>query len=98
MKVSDEDKKMIVDNYIKYKLLMKEAKNSGIENSDDYKKQIEMAKEGIIFNMWQEAEFKKIEISDDEAQKYYNENGEKVWRKDIAPVAFPWWSRNPTHH
>ena len=29
---------------------------------------------------------------------YEYENGAKVWRKDIAPVAFPWWSRNPTHH
>ena len=75
-KITDEDKKNIVDSYIKYKLLMKEAKASGIEDSAEFKKQIDLAKEGIIFNMWQENEFKKVSVSDEEAKKYYDENGD----------------------
>ena len=73
-KISDEDKKNIINSYIKFKLLMNEAKASGLDNSDEFKKQLEMAKESIIFNMWQESEFKKVSISDDEAKKYYDEN------------------------
>ena len=86
-KITDEDKKNIVDNFIKYKLMMKEAKATGIENSDDFKKQMEMAKESIIFNIWQENEFKKVVVSDDEAKKYYDENGDAFTNPEEAKVS-----------
>ena len=73
-KITDEQKKLMVDEFIKYKLLMKEAKASGIEKSDEFKKQLELAKESIIFDMWQGNEFKKLTINDDEVKKYYDEN------------------------
>ena len=28
---------------------------------------------------------------------FYDENHNRVWRMDKAPVGFPWENRNPTH-
>lgn len=82
--ISDEDKKAVIDEFIKYKLLLKEAKASGVDKGDEFKKQLELAKDGIIFNLWQDSEFKKLTVSDADAKKYYDENGDSF----IKPAEF----------
>ncbi|NLK66423.1 MAG: foldase [Campylobacteraceae bacterium] len=69
-----DDKKNIVNNLVKYKLLVKEAKKSGVENDPAYAKGLEAAKDSLAFNLWQEKEFQKVEISDEEAKKFYDDN------------------------
>lgn len=72
--VSDEAKKTMIDNYIKYKLLVKEAKDSGVEKDPDYAKQLKIAQEGIAFGIWQKKQFDATMVNDDEVKKYYDEN------------------------
>ncbi|WP_456058269.1 peptidylprolyl isomerase [Campylobacter hominis] len=72
--INDEQKKALLENLIKYKLLVKEAKNSGVENELEYKKRLDIAADGIAFGLWQDNEFKKVNVSDDEAKKFYEEN------------------------
>ena len=39
--LSAEDKKKLIDDLIKYKLLVAEAKKSGVENTDEYKRAVD---------------------------------------------------------
>ncbi len=84
---SDEDKKKLIDDMIKYKLLVAEAKKSGIENTDEYKRQLELAKDGIAFNLWQREQTKDVAVSDEEAKKIYDENKQSFMQPDSVTAS-----------
>lgn len=71
---SDEDKKQLIDQMIKFKLMIAEAKKSGIVNSEEYKKQVELAKDEIAFALWQQEQTKDVKVTDEEAKKIYDDN------------------------
>ena len=85
--LSAEDKKKLIDDLIKYKLLVAEAKKSGVENTDEYKRQLELAKDGIAFNLWQREEAKGVSISDEEAKKIYDENKQSFMQPDSVTAS-----------
>ena len=82
-----DEKKKLIDDLIKYKLLIAEAKKSGIENSDEYKHQLELAKDGIAFNLWQREQAKDVSVSDEEAKKIYDENKQNFMQPDSVTAS-----------
>lgn len=74
MQMGPEQEKALLDNFIKYKLLAKEAVKSGIKNNAEFKKRLDVAAEGIAFALWQEKEFNKVIVTDSEAKKFYDDN------------------------
>lgn len=81
VKVSEADKKNMVDNVIKYKLLVKQAKDSGIQKDPEYKKSMDMMADSLAFQVWQKKEFDKVKVSDADAKKFYDENADKLFMK-----------------
>lgn len=80
--MSKEENKTMIDNIIKYKLLVKEAKNSGVLDDPEYKKQIATVADSIAFGIWQKKEFDKISVSDDDAKKYYDEHSKEFLKPE----------------
>lgn len=81
VKVSEADKKNMIDNVIKYKLLVKQAKDSGIQKDPEYKKSMDMMADSLAFQVWQKKEFDKVKVSDADAKKFYDENADKLFMK-----------------
>lgn len=72
--ITKEEKKKIVENLLKYKLLLNKVKSSGIENSPEYKKQVELATDSIAFGLWQKKQFEDTKVSEAEIKKYYEDH------------------------
>lgn len=69
-----ETKKQILDRAIDIKLLTKAAYDSGIENDEVFKSQLEIAKDAIALRAYQLKKVKEITIDDKDIEKVYNEN------------------------
>ncbi|QCD44962.1 peptidylprolyl isomerase [Campylobacter mucosalis] len=67
-------KKRLIDNLIDRKLVLKEAKSSGIESESDFKKALENMKNNIATDLYMKKIFDKQKVSDDEAKKAYNDH------------------------
>jgi len=76
-KLSQEQKKQILDRLIERELLVEIAKKDGIENDSDYKKNLENLKKDLLIKAWMDKVYKKTLISDSEANKYYQDNKDK---------------------
>ena len=74
--LSAEQKQQVLDQAIDRKLLMEHAVNSGVQNSDEYKKALESIKKEMALEIWMKNGFDKITISDAAAKKFYDENAE----------------------
>lgn len=73
----DKLQNQVIDKAIDLRLLINEAKKSGIEKDELYKKQLEIAKDNIALSAWQEKEFNNIKVSDKEIEDFYNKNKDK---------------------
>ena len=71
--------KKIIDMLVDRKLLAQKAIKSGVENTQEFKDKLKIAKEDIALNIWMDEETKKIEksITDDEVKAYYEKNKDK---------------------
>lgn len=78
-----ETKKQIVDRAIDIKLLTKKAYESGIENDEIFKSQMEIAKDAIALRSYQLKMTKEIKIDSAEVKKFYDENKDKF----VEPAA-----------
>jgi len=69
-------KDKILNMLVERKLLVQNAVKSGIENSPEYKKKLELLKKDLALTLWMEQEAKKIESSttDAELKDFYNKN------------------------
>ena len=69
-------KDKILNMLVERKLLVQNAVKSGIENTPEYKKKLELLKKDLALTLWMEQEAKKIENSTTEAElkKFYENN------------------------
>ncbi|MDR0666721.1 MAG: peptidylprolyl isomerase [Campylobacteraceae bacterium] len=72
--LNDADKKRLIDQVIERKLLAKNALKNGIEKDPDYQKALSQAKDNIAISTWIEREFNKLQITDEQIKKYYDDN------------------------
>ncbi|NLK66283.1 MAG: peptidylprolyl isomerase [Campylobacteraceae bacterium] len=75
--LSDEHKKQIIDRAIDIKLLTKNAVASGVKNDELFKEQLAIAEENIALRVWELREIEKLEIKDEEVNKFYEDNKAK---------------------
>ncbi len=74
----------LVDLVINDELIYLEAKNRNLANDPEVKQQIELATRRILISAYYtKAAFEKIEISDEEVEKYYNDNKEKYTNRGV---------------
>lgn len=72
-----EKKKQLLDRMIKARLLVTEGGNKGLTEKPDIKAHLRMVRDDFITQEYVRAYIEnKVEVSDDEAEKYYNTNSE----------------------
>ena len=78
-KLDKNMKKRVLDTLVEKKLLIQNASKSGLENSDAYKKKLEIVKKELLLTTWMEEEAKKIEasIKDSDLKAFYDKNRDK---------------------
>ena len=69
-------KKRVLDMVVERKLLAVEAEKSDVAKSDEYKKQLEELKKGLLLDVWMKQKMKKVEegISKTKVEEFYKKN------------------------
>ncbi|NPA27668.1 MAG: peptidylprolyl isomerase [Epsilonproteobacteria bacterium] len=75
-KLTDEQKKELLDRLIERELLVEAAKKDGIEKDEEYKRALENYKKDLLIKVWMDKLYNKTLVSDSEANKFYQENKE----------------------
>jgi parvulin-like peptidyl-prolyl isomerase len=70
-KLKPENKKQIVNGLIDKELMVEAAKKAKVEESPDFKKELESAKKALLVKFWLKKQFDDMIISDSEAKKFY---------------------------
>lgn len=70
-------KKRVIDDIIGRKLLLKEAKASGIEKDPEYTKALNLAKDNIAGELYFKKIFDTIKVSDAEIKSFYDQNKDR---------------------
>ncbi|MCR3761746.1 peptidylprolyl isomerase [Clostridium felsineum] len=83
--LNPEGRKRLLDEIVSFELVYNDAKDSGIEDEEAVKIQIENAKKQILTHASLDNVFKDIVVADSEVEKYYEANKEMF--KDPEKVA-----------
>ena len=81
-----EFRKQVLQQLVAKELVYSDAKNTGVLNSKDfkreYKKLLEIAKKNIAIQVWQKKQLDLVKVSQKEAKDYYNTNKEEFNAKE----------------
>ena len=70
-------KKMIADQLVQRVLFSKAAKKEGIENTPEYKENLQKVKDELLVSLWMKAQMDNAIVSDSEAKEFYEANKAK---------------------
>lgn len=76
--MTDEGMKVIADEMINQELLYLDAKDCKYDEEDDFKREVQLSIEQMLKNYAIHKLFNKVEVSDEEVEKYYRENQSKI--------------------
>ncbi|MGH1600049.1 peptidylprolyl isomerase [Campylobacter majalis] len=75
--MSDELKKRLIDDVVGRKLLLKEARSTGIEKDPEFSKALNLAKDNIAGELYFKKIFDTIKVSEAEIKGFYDENKDR---------------------
>jgi len=81
--LSKEVKEKVIQQMIEKQLLMEEAIKEGIQSTEEYKKELERVSKELALNIWLNKQFDKVAVSDEEAKKFYEANGDKFKQPEL---------------
>lgn len=81
--MSKEVKEKVINQLIDNQLLLDEATKEGIQGSEEYKKELDRVSRELALNIWLNKQFDKVAVSDEEAKKFYDANGEKFNQPEL---------------
>ena len=81
--LTKEVKDKVINQMIEKQLLLEEATKEGVQNSEEYKKELDRVSKEIAFEIWMRKQFETITVSDEEAKKFYNANNEKFNQPEL---------------
>lgn len=76
-KLPSDAQKKILDQAIERKLLIDNAIKGGVEKTPEFQKALKELKNNLALDVWMKGQFNSIKISNSEAKKYYDKNGDK---------------------
>ncbi len=76
-KLPAETQKQMLNQAIERMLLINNAKKSGVERKKEYKDALKELKDSLALDVWMKSQFKSIKVTEKEAKKYYENNGDK---------------------
>lgn len=71
-------KRQVVEQLVNQELIKSEVSKSGIQNTAAFKAQYAALKNDLAVDMWMKQQMGKISVSDQEAEKFYNDNKDKM--------------------
>lgn len=71
---SEEGRKQLAGELLNQELLLMDAKENNLEDDEDYKKEVEFAKEQILKQFAMKKVLDQAEVTDEEAKKFYEDN------------------------
>jgi len=86
---NEEGKKQIANELMNQHLLYLDAKESGLENDEDFKKELEIAKEQILRQYSMKKVLENVQVSDEEIEDYFNshkDNFSNVYRYKASHI------------
>jgi len=85
-KLTESEKKSVVNKMIERKLFVKDAEKIHIEENPAFIKELKKLKENLMLNYWMKQKVEEIEIDDKEAKAYYKRNFKKFIRAESVKV------------
>jgi parvulin-like peptidyl-prolyl isomerase len=76
-KLPAEQQKMVTERLIEKILFVEAAKKDNIENSAEFKDNLEKLKENLLVSLWMKEQMKNTLVSDSEAKEFYEKNKDK---------------------
>ncbi|MCY6355934.1 peptidylprolyl isomerase [Clostridium sp. ZS2-4] len=73
---TEQGKKQLVEQLVAFELFYNHGKDSGVEESEEYKERLEIMKREMLTQLAIENLLKTVEVTDKEAEDYYNANKE----------------------
>lgn len=77
-KLDAKMKRQVVEQLVNQELIKAEVTKSGIQNSSAFKAKYAALKNDLAVDMWMKQQMGKVSVSDAEAQKFYNDNKDKM--------------------
>lgn len=78
-----EVKENVVKQVVEKELMTEEAIKEGIKDTEEYKKEIEIAGKDLAYGIWMKKQFDKVTVTDEEAKKFYDTNGDKFKQPEL---------------
>ncbi len=75
--LSENQKKIVLDQLIEKKLLIGESLKSGVEKNKEYQDALAKLKKDLSLEVWMQEEFKKVSVTDKEISDFYEKNKDK---------------------
>lgn len=73
---TEEGKKQLLNQIVSYELVYNFAKDSNLEQEEEFKKQLEMVKRDLLIQAGMAKTFESVEVNDDEVKAFYDKNAE----------------------
>ncbi len=70
-------KKNLIDRIVERKLMIDEAKKSGIENDPEYTKSLQSVMDNVAVDIWMKKQFDAIKIDNKKTKDFYDKNKDK---------------------
>lgn len=80
----EDMQKKVLEQAIERKLLAKQAKSEGIQNSKEFKDALEDAKEDLTLEVWMRQQMNNAKVSEGDMRKFYDENKEKFVQPELV--------------
>ncbi len=80
----EEAKAQIIQQAIERKLLIDQAKQEKVQNSQEYKEAIASVEEDLMLQVWMRKQMDKVKVSDAEITSFYNENKDKFVQPEMV--------------
>ena len=78
-----EVKENVIKQVIEKELMTTEAIKEGIQSSEEYKKELDLAGKDLAYGIWMKKQFDKVVVSDEDAKKFYDTNGDKFKQPEM---------------
>lgn len=76
-------KESVIKQVIEKELMTAEAIKEGIQSSEEYKKELDLAGKDLAYGIWMKKQFDKVVVSDEDAKKFYDANGDKFKQPEM---------------
>ncbi|ASM34933.1 trimethylamine-n-oxide reductase 1 [Campylobacter sputorum subsp. bubulus] len=80
-KMSPEHKKQLIDQAIEYKLIVDDAKKTGIQKEPEYTKSLKNLEEKVMADIYMKKIFDGIKVSDADIKKFYDTNKDRLFKR-----------------